>query len=122
MANQRPQRVAREILHETSKIVEFDLGDPRLGMVTLTAARMSPDLRVAWISFSTLGDEQSRSDCYQALRSASGYLRREIGRRLRLKYVPDIRFELDESIDQAERISRLLGHDARPHSSDDRED
>lgn len=98
--------------------MEFDLSDPRLGLVTLTAARMSSDLRVAWISFSTLGDEQSVDECHQALRSASGYLRREIGRRLRLKYVPEVRFEIDESIDRAERISRLLG-DSKPAQPDD---
>lgn len=118
MPNQRRQRVARQILHETSKLVEFELNDPRLGMVTLTAARMSPDLRVAWIAFSILGDEQARNDCYAALRSASGYLRREIGRRLRLKYVPDVRFEIDDSIDRAERISRLIERPQPSHTED----
>jgi ribosome-binding factor A len=95
MSSQRAERVARQVLQEVSAIVEHDLKDPRIGMVTFTMVRMGPDLR-----------------------TAKSYLRREVGRRLRLRYAPELRFEFDDSLDRAERITRLLDADRRAHESD----
>ena len=117
MPAQRPERVSRQILQEVSTLVECDLGDPRLELVTFTGARMSPDLRVAWIYYSRMpgtgtsdaDDAAEREECERALEHATGLLKREVGRRLRLRYVPDLRFRYDDSLDRADRISKLLG-------------
>ncbi len=108
MSTDRARRVAKQVLHEISIIVELEMKDPRLSPLTFTDARMSPDLRTARIWFSCLDPQHNRDASEQALRRAGGYLRREIGRRLRLRYVPDLRFEYDDSADRADRIARLL--------------
>jgi ribosome-binding factor A len=108
--------VARQVLQEISTIVEFDLKDPRIGMVTFTDVRMGPDLRTAHVFFSCMDGEQARKSCAEGLEHAKSYLRREVGRRLRLRYAPDLRFEFDDSLDRAQRISRLLEADRRIHA------
>ncbi|RMF22836.1 MAG: 30S ribosome-binding factor RbfA [Deltaproteobacteria bacterium] len=115
MSTDRARRVAKQVLHEISTIVELEMKDPRLSVVTFTDARMSADLRRARIWFSCLDPEHNRSSSEQALARAGGYLRREIGRRLRLRYVPDLSFEYDDSTDRADRISRLLRGGEPPH-------
>ena len=103
------------MLQEVSDLVERDLADPRLQLVTFTGVRMSPDLRVAWIYYSCMpgpgdGDDRDdgREESARALERAAGLLKREVGRRLRLRYVPDLRFRYDDSLERAERITRLL--------------
>jgi ribosome-binding factor A len=112
MGSQRQQRVARQILQEISTIVET-LNDPRLVLVTFTEVRMTPDLRNARVFFSCLGDDEHRKRCEEGLAHASGVLRRELGRRLPLRWVPALRFEFDDSYQRAERINRLLGSSGR---------
>ena len=109
MASQRQQRVGRQVLQEISTIVESELRDPRLGLVTFTEVRMSPDLRNARVFFSCLGDDEHRKRVEEGLAHAAGMLRRELGRRLPLRFVPALRFEFDDSLQRAERINRLLG-------------
>lgn len=100
-------------------MVECDLADPRLEPVTFTGARMSPDLRVAWIYYSRMpaaGSDGQNSDaeieeCERALARAAGLLKREVGKRLRLRYVPDLRFRYDDSLERADRIAKLLEDD-----------
>jgi ribosome-binding factor A len=110
MAGQRPERVARQVLQEVSDLAERELSDPRLALVTFTGARMSPDLRVAWIYYSCMPGqgEDARLECERALEHAAGMLKRQVGRRLRLRYVPDLRFRYDDSLERADRISQLL--------------
>ena len=108
MSSQRQQRVGRQILQEISTIVESELNDPRLVLVTFTEVRMSPDLRNAHVFFSCLGDDAQRKRCEEGLVHAAGMLRRELGRRLPLRFVPALRFELDDTLQRAERINRLL--------------
>ena len=119
MPSQRPERVSRQILQEVSDLVERDLADPRLALVTFTEARMSPDLRVAWIYYSCMPQpgenaadpDVQREECERALEHAAGLLKREVGRRLRLRYVPDLRFRYDDSLERADRIAKLLEDD-----------
>jgi len=118
MSSQRAQRVARQVLQEISVLVEQELGDPRLELVTFTAARMTPDLRTAWLSFSCLAGQQGRSDCEAALDHAKGMLRREIGRRLKLRYVPDLRFVFDDSLELSQRITQLVADDQHDDGRD----
>jgi len=120
MPTQRQQRVAREILHEISTIVSREVADPRLGLVTFTEVRVSPDLRNARVFYSCLGGEAERSRCAEGLGHAVGVLRRELGRRLALRFVPTLRFEYDDSGLRAERIADLLRKAADTESDDDR--
>ena len=89
-------------------MVETELADPRIGLVTFTGATMSPDLRQARIYYSALGDEEAKRRAADGLARATGYLRREIGRRLGLRFSPTLSFEPDRSLERADRIERLL--------------
>ena len=98
-------------MQEVSAIVEHDLGDPRLRGATFTSARISPDLRHARIMFSCMGDKKTRNHLREALVHAGAYIRRELTRRLSLRFSPTLTFELDDSLERAERIDKLLWAD-----------
>jgi ribosome-binding factor A len=118
MASQRQQRVARQILQEISSIAETELADPRLSFVTFTEVQITPDLRNARVFFSCLGGDAERKRCEEGLSHAAGVLRRELGRRLRLRFVPALRFEFDDSYERAERINRLLRRSSEEEGGD----
>ena len=91
------------------QIIRRELKDPRIGFVSITRVRMSPDLRSARVHVSVLGDEREQEATLAGLRSASGLIRRALGKRLEnLKFSPEIRFELDTSIEYSVHISRRL--------------
>lgn len=91
------------------QIIQRELKDPRIGFVSITEVRMSPDLRSARVRVSVLGDEHAQREALAGLKSARGLIRHELGRRLsNLKFSPDIIFELDESIEYSVRISKTL--------------
>lgn len=94
----------REILAEAI----LGLKDPRVGFVTVTGVKVSPDLHVAWVYYTVLGDGKAAAGTRAALRSAAPHLRRELGRQIRLKVTPELRFEQDEVPASAERIDALL--------------
>lgn len=89
-------------------MVLHELQDPRLGFVTLTEVRMSGDLKIAKVYVSVYGTEEEEAESLEALRHAVGYLRREIGRRLPLRYTPELRFEPDRTIQRADRLEALF--------------
>ncbi len=90
-------------------IIRRDLKDPRIGFVSITQVRMSPDLRSARVRVSVLGGEKERAETLAGLRSAAGHIRRELGRRLEnLRFAPELRFEIDPSIEYSVRISHRL--------------
>lgn len=95
----------REILAEAIQ----GLKDPRVGFVTVTGVKVSADLHVAWVYYTVLGDEKAKAGTRAALRSAAPHLRRELGRQVRLKVTPELRFEEDEVLAAGERIDQLLG-------------
>ena len=101
---ERVQKVARQVLGEAIQ----SLKDPRVGFVTITSVRVSPDLRHARVAVSVLGDEEARKASLEGLASAKPVLRAEMGRQMRMKYLPELVFELDEGADRAERIEQLL--------------
>jgi ribosome-binding factor A len=105
----------REILAEEI----LRLKDPRVGFVTVTGVKVSHDLRVAWVYFSILGDEKAKAGTRAALRSAVTHLRHELGRQVRLKTVPELRFEEDPSIATGQRIERIIGELHHRGSADD---
>jgi len=103
----RTERVGEEFREILAESIQR-LKDPRIGFVTVTGVRVSRDLRVAWVSFTAFGDERSRAASRAALRSAAPHLRHELGRQVRLKVVPELRFEEDETSETAERVDHIL--------------
>ncbi|NMB45588.1 MAG: 30S ribosome-binding factor RbfA [Firmicutes bacterium] len=104
---QRVQRVREAIKQETSDIIQ-QMKDPRIGFVTVTDAEVSRDLRHVKIFVSVLGDEESKKASLEGLERATGYIRTEIGQRIRLRHTPEIIFRWDESLERGARISRIL--------------
>ena len=108
MGDGRMRRVDEAVREVLSDAIAKDLQDPRVGFVTVTAVKTSPDLRHARVYVSVLGDEQARADTLEGLRSAHGFLQGRVAAELSLKHTPALSFEYDESIDRGMRISRLL--------------
>jgi len=105
----RPMRVAQMIQEEVSRLLLRGLKDPRLGgLITVTGAKISPDLKEAVVYYSVFGDEAQRKATQQGLEAASTYLKREVAHNLKLRYAPHLRFVFDESIERGDRIEQLL--------------
>ncbi|HSN13742.1 MAG TPA: 30S ribosome-binding factor RbfA [Anaeromyxobacteraceae bacterium] len=105
----RPARVAEEFRHELAKVLARGLKDPRVtGFVTVTGAKMSPDLKEATVYVSIHAPEAERERTLEGLRAAAGFLQREVARSLRLRHTPHLRFVYDESVERGDRIERLL--------------
>ncbi len=109
MTSYRADQVGEQVREEIMSIIRRDLKDPRIGFVSITAVRMSPDLRAARVRVSVLGNPEQQKESLAGLVSARGVIRHELGRRLQnLKFAPDVRFELDPSIEYSVHISELL--------------
>ena len=106
-AQGRPQRVGDLIQRELSELVARELRDPRVGMVTLTAVDVSPDMSHAKVFF-TLLDKERLEEVQEGLRRAAGFLRSQLAKRVKLYSMPELRFEYDESVERADRLSRLI--------------
>jgi ribosome-binding factor A len=103
----RPSRVSEEFREILAEEIPR-LKDPRVGFVTVTGVKVTPDLRVARVFYTSMGDDRARRATAAALRSARGHLRKVIGDQVRMKVLPDLQFEQDESADRADRIEELL--------------
>ena len=114
MPDGRMRRVDEAVRAVLSDAIAKDLQDPRIGFVTVTAVKTSPDLRHARVYVSVLGDQQARSDTLDGLRSARGFLQGRVAAELSLKNTPTITFEYDESIDRGMRISQLIDQGPDP--------
>ena len=109
MANsQRLRRVADQIQKELSGLLRSELKDPRVGMITLTGVEVSPDLAHAKVFFTTLGDAEALGRTQAGLKRAAGFLRVELGHRLKLRITPEIRFVHDASVEHGVRLSKLI--------------
>ena len=104
----RPDRVADQIRGELGLLLTRDVHDPGIGFVTVTRVQLSADLQQARVFYTVLGDEKARRNSERAIDRAVPYLRRQIGSRLRLKRVPELKFLYDESIAGQDRIEQLL--------------
>lgn len=104
----RVEKVAEEIKREASGIIRDELRDPRLGFVTLTRVEVAPDLRFARIYFSVYGDAKQWEDTEAGLKSAAGFIRRLLGERLNLRYVPEVAFKSDHSSEYSITIEERL--------------
>jgi ribosome-binding factor A len=103
----RTERVGEEFREILAESIQR-LKDPRIGFVTVTGVKVSHDLRVAWVYFTTFGDERARAATRAGLRSASPHLRRELGRQIRLKVVPELRFEEDVTQEAGARVDHII--------------
>lgn len=103
----RPSRVSEEFREILAEEIPR-LKDPRVGFVTVVGVRVTPDLRRARVFYTTMGDERARRATAAALRSARGHLRKVIGDQVRMRVLPDLEFEEDESVQTANRIEQLL--------------
>jgi ribosome-binding factor A len=116
----RPERVADQIRAELASLLAREVHDPGVGFVTLTRVRVTPDLQQAHVYYTALGDDKSRKNTERALERAAGFLRRQIGARLRLKRTPELTFHYDESIAGQDRIEQLINEiHAQPAAPDD---
>jgi ribosome-binding factor A len=103
----RTDRVAEEFREILAEEVQR-LKDPRIGFVTITGVRVTPDLRKAWVAYTVLGDEQQERATAAGLRSATAHLRQVLGRQVRLKTVPELEFEVDRAIAHGRRIEEII--------------
>jgi ribosome-binding factor A len=108
MEGKRSERVADLIQKEISQMLVKSIKDPRIGFVTITKVTVSEDFRLAKVYFSVAGTLEERERSRRGLDSAKGYVRKELGRRIRLRYTPEIMFQFDPSIEYAIHIEELI--------------
>lgn len=118
----RSERVADAIRKEISDILLKEISDPRIGPITITDTRLSDDLRQAKIYFVQMGKDRGSGDVLENLQRASGFLKKELGKRLRLRYIPEIRFYYDESFEYGSRIDRILAGVRKGEAEEDEAD
>src|SRR5678815_4814408 len=105
----RPDRVGDQIRQELSDILSRgEVHDPGIGFITLTRVQVTPDLQLARVYYTSLGDTTARKETARALTRATGFFRRQIGSRLQQRRVPEIEFRFDESIAHQDRIEQIL--------------
>lgn len=114
----RPDRVAEQIRMDVATILQSELKDPRLGLVTCTRVSLTRDLKSAKIYVSVLGDDKAQHDTMTALSSATGFVRRSLSKRLGLRAAPEIRFVFDPSVEYGIRLEELL-REAKVGGADD---
>ena len=104
----RRARLREQFRKEVSAILQREMKDPRIGFVSVTDVELSMDMRHAKVFISILGDAEAKAKTMATLGNAQGFVRKELGRRIRLRYIPEILFKLDESIERGVRVQRLL--------------
>lgn len=106
--SRRSERVAAAIRREASILLQEKLKDPRIGFVTVTGAAITEDLRSAVIYYSVLGDDKAAKLAEKGLKSALPFIKKELAWRLKLRYAPDLKLKIDETLKSKERIDELL--------------
>jgi ribosome-binding factor A len=116
----RPTRVGEQMKKELGEIIGRKIQDPRIGFVTVTDVEVTGDLQQAKVFISVLGDDEQKENTLKGLAKAKGFIRSEIGQRIRLRKTPEISFEFDESINYGNRIDTLL-HEINKQSTQDQD-
>jgi ribosome-binding factor A len=106
--SQRPQRVADLLKREISDIILKQIKDPRVGFVTITRVKVSKDLKFAKVYFSVLSSMGNNEDSLAGLKSAHVFFRSELNNRIRLRYIPQLEFFIDDTLDYVEKIEQLI--------------
>lgn len=104
----RPERVREAIRQEISLIIQKEIKDPRLGFLTVTGVDLTPDLRYARVYFSTLGERKDKILALKGLRSAKGYIKGRLADKIKLRFMPEIEFKIDESFERAKTVYGIL--------------
>jgi ribosome-binding factor A len=104
----RSDRLGEEIREGVAEILAAGLKDPRIGFVTVTRVSLTADLRTARVHVGVLGGTEQRDKTMAGLRQASGFVRRALGQRLRVRHTPELLFEYDSGLDATDRVARLL--------------
>ncbi|HEU65655.1 MAG TPA: 30S ribosome-binding factor RbfA [Chloroflexi bacterium] len=108
--SRRSERASKLIQREISELLERQVNDPRLSrLISVTEVTLSPDLRHAKIFVSTLGNKVDKEDMLASFNNASGFLRKELASRLKLRYTPQLSFHYDDSIERGARLLKLIG-------------
>lgn len=122
MPTRRQRRVAEQIHRELSLLLLREVSDPRLADVTLTEVRVTPDLLIARIYYSVMGDDQAKAEAKVGLQSAMGFLRTQVAERVQLRFAPELIFDLDTTAEYAQRIEELLQQISTEHPEDSNPD
>jgi len=117
----RTERVSDQIRMEIADILMRRVKDPRVGFVTITAVDVTADLKQAWVYVTVLQQGAQETETLDALSRAEGFIKGELGRRLKLRYVPDLKFVKDTSIDRVSRVLNLLD-EVRPKQAESRDE
>ncbi len=120
----RSQRVAEQVRRELAELIRLEVKDPRVGFITLTDVEITPDYAHAKVYFTSMTGEEGLDEILAGLRRASGFLRRELGRRVRIHTTPELHFHYDKSVEQGSRLSQLIDKvvredQARAHDDED---
>lgn len=108
MSQLRTEKVQEFIKQELSKIILTELKDPRIGFVTVTKVEATGDLRAAKVFVTLMGSDEQKAASWQALQKAVGHLRAEIGKRIHLRFTPELSLHIDEALEHSARINELL--------------
>lgn len=119
MTTRRQRRVSELIHRELSLLLMHEVRDPRLSGVTITEVEVTPDLLIAHVYFTVLGDAEEQKEALAALERAGGFLRTQLAGQVRLRFVPELIFELDRSAEYGRRIDELLAEVAESRPSED---
>ena len=122
MATRRQRKVSELVHRELSVLLMREVRDPRLSGITLTEVRVTPDLQVARVYYTILGDAEETRAAGAALESAGGYLRTQLGSRVRLRLVPELVFQLDQSAAYGRHIDELLAQISEDNEPEDESD
>jgi len=108
MGTQRPERVQEALRQEISKIVQNEVKDPRLGFITITRVELTKDLRYAKIFFSTLGESREKHLALKGLNHAKGYIKTLVADKIKLRFVPELDFRIDDTLEHTKQIYDIL--------------
>lgn len=104
----RSERVAEQIRRELAELIRLELKDPRVRLVTLTDVEVTPDYAHAKVFYTTLSGAEHQEEIAAGLRRAGSFLRRELGRRIKIHHVPDLHFVYDVSVERGTQLSQLI--------------
>ena len=116
--SRRIERLNEQVKREVSEILRSEVRDPRVGVITVTEARVAPDLSIARVYVRPMGDQKEQEDALEGLEAAAPFVRRELSKRLKIRTVPVLRFEADRALEYGMHIEKLLGEIKNPDSSD----
>jgi ribosome-binding factor A len=109
----RGQRVAGQIRRDLAELIRLEVKDPRVGLISLTEIELTPDYAHARVYFTAMGGAESVPGILDGLRRASGFLRRELGKRVRIHTIPELHFLYDCSVEEGSRLSQLIDQTVR---------